>query len=144
MHQVGTSSLLTAWLFLAGTRCFIMVWYSQNFKYQAINSWATNNWIMQLLCDLIWKRHTISLRVNGGHHAVCCSFEVTKKNNNTMQNCRMLVAGLWLNPLKTSVLFFQTTWCHSWQGCILHSHWFVNILSLLHQSLQVSSPAKKL
>jgi len=64
---------------------------------------------MQLLWLLTWKRHTMSLRVNGGHHALCCSFEVTKKNNNDLLNCRMLVAGLWLNPLKTSVLFFQTT-----------------------------------
>jgi hypothetical protein len=36
------------------------------------------------------------------------AFEVFKKNNNLL-NCRIFVEGLWLNPLKTSVIFFQTT-----------------------------------
>jgi hypothetical protein len=27
---------MTAWLFLAGTRYFTMVWYNQNFKHHAI------------------------------------------------------------------------------------------------------------
>jgi hypothetical protein len=92
------------WLFFA--------WCGTTKILNTMPSFLCNWWLnYEFLCDCWYGKRPILLPcVNGGHHAVCCSLAVMKKNNNLL-NYRLLVAGLWVNPLKTSVHFFQTTWC---------------------------------